>query len=61
MSRYDTPERDMRILPAHKVQASVDAHQGTRSHITDESIVFNWEIAYREVEVSDIFTKGGRS
>ena len=49
------------ILPAHKVQTPVDAHQGTRSHITDESIVFNWEVAYREAEVSDIFTKGGRS
>lgn len=51
----------MRILPAHKVQTSVDSHQGTRSHITDESIVFNWEVAYRGAEVNDIFTKGGRS
>lgn len=52
---------DMRILPAHIIQAPIDAHQGTRSHITDESIVFDWEVAYREAEVSDIFTTGGRS
>lgn len=51
----------MRILPAHKVQTPVDSHQGTCSHITDEAIVFDWEVAYIEAEVSHIFTRGWRS
>lgn len=48
----DGEYENMSILPAHKVQTPVDAHQSTRSHITDEAIIFDWEIAYREKQKS---------
>jgi hypothetical protein len=48
----DGKYENMSILPAHKVQTPVDAHQSTCSHITDEAIIFDWEIAYREKQKS---------
>jgi hypothetical protein len=32
-------------LPAHEVDATVDANKGTGSHIPNQPIVFNWQVA----------------
>lgn len=32
-------------LPAHEVNAAVDAHHGTRVHISNQPIILNWQVA----------------
>lgn len=37
--------RGMGHVPAHKVNTAVDAYQCASSHIPDEAVVLNWQIA----------------
>jgi hypothetical protein len=47
-------EEGIRCLPAHKVETAVKANQSTSSHVPDEAIVLNGDVACgREFSTSE--------
>lgn len=40
-------EGQMSRLPAHKVDAPIDSHEGTSVHVANHSIVLNWKVSSR--------------
>lgn len=37
--------RKVNNIPAHKVHTAIDAYKGTSSHIPNQAIVLDWQVA----------------
>jgi hypothetical protein len=48
-------EIGIRYLPAHEVEAAVNANQGTSSHVPNEAVVFDGNVAFGRASVGGNF------